>query len=105
MRISATPDISGNERAVEALRAGLESAVAVAVGQPMPLGRPRNEDRQRFLDPDVVTRATADTAPEVARLLERAIAEGLARTRLYGAARQGEPDASPWLADRQRRAG
>ena len=81
MRISARPDIAGNEEAVEELRAGLESAVAVAVAESdMPAMSP---DRQSWPEHDVVAHAAADAAPRVAELLETMIAERLARQRLY----------------------
>ena len=81
MEIIATPDIAGNDQAVEELKAGLASAVAVAVAEsdiPAP-----SRDRDPWPDHDVVAHATADAAPHVAELLEAAIAERLARRRIY----------------------
>ena len=83
MRISATPDIAGNEQAVEELKAGLASAVAVAIAESdLPAPAPSHA-REPWPDHDVVAQATADAAPHVAELLETAIAERLARRRIY----------------------
>ena len=89
MRISATPDIAGNEEAVEELRAGLASAVALAVAESdLPAPSP---DREPWPEHDVVAHAAAEAAPRVAEPLETLIAERLARQRLY--AGTGEDDA------------
>ena len=104
MRVNATPDIAGNNHAVAELRAGLASAVAVAVAESGVPDHAPGDERDRWLEHDVVGQVTADAAPRVAEFLERAIAERLVRMRLYGD-RPEELGRPEWLTDRQRRAG
>jgi hypothetical protein len=111
MRIDATPDIAGNAKAIAELRAGLASAIAVAAAESHVSSRmPDDEGGDPWVVRDIVGQVTIDAAPRVAEFLERAIAEQLARRRLYGLDTPREesarmPDAPPWLSDRPRRTG
>lgn len=93
MRINTTPDIAGNEQAVDELRAGLASAVAVAVAESGLHERNHVPSRDQWLEHDVVAQATAEAAPKVAEMLESVIAERLARRRLYASTHVTPPQA------------